>query len=1049
VNAAPNPMSSHLSSFRSPFRAWLRLALLVAFVGFLAAPALAQGGFAACGVTSRSCFDPSVTEGGCAATDCCTTVCTIEPACCEVAWDDLCVAIARKFCSVCGTATNSCFRASKDKGCNTPECCSYVCSLPTFAHCCDIAWDADCAEFAKTACRGCGSPGAGSCLQVHEGAGCASVTCCERVCAADPRCCNVAWDATCVELAANFCLDCGGPLSGSCCHAQLTPYCDNPICCRLVCEVDPYCCETRWDRDCVRIANDRCGLWNCLCGDNPDGYLGLGTCRFTHPTPGCSDFDCCNEVCLLDPWCCTVNWDASCVNITQQVCTLRPGCGAVGSGSCYIRHSTPGCDDGGCCSRVCAIDPNCCEVAWDNDCVRAAERYCTDCGDVLAGSCFSPHPRAACSDRACCEAVCNTDPFCCIAEWDSLCVTIAGNESACGEPGDSCGAPGRRSCFVAGTLPGCSDPSCCERICFGSGDGSTPAIDPWCCEVRWDAACARLAIDYCQGIPLCRPGGGARGDCLVPHAPLNGCNDPLCCNAVCAIEPACCQLGWDAFCATYARTVCFGLDNCPGSEPCNRTHGTPGCEDPSCCNVVCAIDPACCSERWDINCVNLASARCTPANGSNCPCVGSCFEPHDNGGCDDPACCAGVCLLKPECCEVEWDQSCVALARVNCCGYVACGNSCAGSCFEPHPTPYCNDPSCCKAVCAIDPFCCGSRWDSSCVSAAAIRCTGLCGIAGTGSCFVAHPAPGCAEGDCCTAVCGVDPICCDASWDDCCVALATGQSSPGCGALPPGGALCVAPECGEFRAGRCCEANGTPRCENRACCEAVCQRDPVCCDTGWDQTCVSIARDVAACDCVNECGDGCAGSCCEARDTPYCNDPACCQAVCAVDPVCCDFAWDQFCVTESYLQSACSGPNGPCPLAQCGDATAGSCCSPHGGPSCDDSTCCNLVCGIDPYCCQFQWDVTCAAVALNECSVCEGGIACGSSNAGPCNQARSTPFCNNFPCCTTVCIIDKTCCQVAWDQNCVTLAAQVCAGGGLTGKGFDPKASSEKGLTQD
>ena len=51
-----------------------------------------------------------------------------------------------------------------------------------------------------------------------------------------------------------------------------------------------------------------------------------------------------------------------------------------------------------------------------------------------------------------------------------------------------------------------------------------------------------------------------------------------------------------------------------------------------------------------------------------------------------------------------------------------------GSCGEVHPTPGCEDLSCCALTCDADaggdPFCCDSSWDSSCVALA----VALCGI---------------------------------------------------------------------------------------------------------------------------------------------------------------------------------------------------------------------------------------------------------------------------------------------------------------------------------
>ena len=48
----------------------------------------------------------------------------------------------------------------------------------------------------------------------------------------------------------------------------------------------------------------------------------------------------------------------------------------------------------------------------------------------------------------------------------------------------------------------------------------------------------------------------------------------------------------------------------------------------------------------------------------------------------------------------------------------------------------------------------------------------------------------------------------------------------------------------------------------------------------------------------------------------------------------------------------------------------GPCLEPNGTPGCEIAECCRLVCAIDPFCCMFDWDVTCAQEAgrFPECS---------------------------------------------------------------------------------
>lgn len=49
---------------------------------------------------------------------------------------------------------------------------------------------------------------------------------------------------------------------------------------------------------------------------------------------------------------------------------------AGGTGSCGAAHGTPGCSDAMCCLAVCGLDPFCCDVAWDNACVRLGAIVC-------------------------------------------------------------------------------------------------------------------------------------------------------------------------------------------------------------------------------------------------------------------------------------------------------------------------------------------------------------------------------------------------------------------------------------------------------------------------------------------------------------------------------------------------------------------------------------------------------------------------------------------------------------------------------------------------
>ncbi len=65
-------------------------------------------------------------------------------------------------------------------------------------------------------------------------------------------------------------------------------------------------------------------------------------------------------------------------------------------------------------------------------------------------------------------------------------------------------------------------------------------------------------------IPTFACGDAGAGDCAVAHG-NGGCSDQCCCESVCATDPFCCDVRWDAICAT-AAAGCVGGGDCGGSE---------------------------------------------------------------------------------------------------------------------------------------------------------------------------------------------------------------------------------------------------------------------------------------------------------------------------------------------------------------------------------------------------------------------------------------------------------------------------------------------------
>lgn len=168
--------------------------------------------------------------------------------------------------------------------------------------------------------------------------------------------------------------------------------------------------------------------------------------------------------------------------------------------------------------------------------------------------------------------------------------------------------------------------------------------------------------------------------------------------------------------------------------------------------------------------------------------------------------------------------------------------------------------------------------------------------------------------------------------------------------------------CGDSQAGDCCSANDSPYCNFLPCCQEVCKLDPMCCEVAWDSTCAEQALDLPICDCGNS-----SGNCCEANDSSGCEDPDCEAAVCKFDSFCCDTVWDESCADQAAETPECD-------CVGCGDSSAGDCCAANESPYCNNNACCEAVCAFDPFCCEHQWDSICADEAADDPNCDCGGV---------------------------------------------------------------------------
>ncbi|MBM4352649.1 MAG: hypothetical protein FJ109_02470 [Deltaproteobacteria bacterium] len=199
-------------------------------------------------------------------------------------------------------------------------------------------------------CTGCSAQEKGGCN------GCACEKC---VCAMDPTCCTVAWTADCVALCKNASCPQTCQLNG--CNTLPQKGCGGCACEKAVCAADPFCCNVAWDNIC---AGECKSIGNSVCG-SPGG---AGCATSLAGEKGCGGCPCEKAVCAVDSFCCTTAWDALCVSECKNFCVAH--CHKSGGQGCRV-HATKGCGGCPCEKEVCANDAACCNSQWDAFCVVA------------------------------------------------------------------------------------------------------------------------------------------------------------------------------------------------------------------------------------------------------------------------------------------------------------------------------------------------------------------------------------------------------------------------------------------------------------------------------------------------------------------------------------------------------------------------------------------------------------------------------------------------------------------------------------------------------
>lgn len=785
------------------------------------------------------------------------------------------------------------------------------------------------------------------------------------------------------------CTTCDGNFASNCCVSHAGPGCDDAACQAAVCADDPFCCNNTWDSACANAAINECtplcdlqkptqvfqvtqlirhnaALDYCILrvAGNPAATYGVLT---VDPAPPAEDE---NVYEIHHASCDHKGFDDG--QVTQETApdlcipgtTAEFGVSLVasfGASGSPIFRSSNHCVMGIChCGPACAPGFGVPMSAILPDAQTAIQNaggilhFCV-CGQSGAGNCYIDNGTPGCNHEACCNTVCDADPFCCNTEWDGICADRAFIE--CG----NCGGAGAGDCVVANGTPGCNNSACCEAVCIG---------DPFCCNTEWDSLCAGDA----RGLAACA------GACCLPAG--------TCLNAVTSDD--CLSQGgvFQGVGVGCAQVIC-PHPACPGEGNCFLNNGSPGCEDEDCCNLVCDADPFCCNNAWDAACATGALSLCV----SNCPGAGSCFASHAGTGCDDAVCCGTVCLVDPFCCNTSWDSQCAAEAT----------QMCVGACCLPDGDCQNLAPDACTALAGTfngigsecDGFVCpcmSGRIDFGVTpndNGAADLCTAAPIPLTTQYVFTQNIVFGAAilrppvsirnDASCpppCRSYAGADFATPEDWWCQFRLGAAPGIPSATAGVTSFSAHLCfinalpgdlVMEGLDGTLAVIASSANthaGTQRLTVNAPPGQLIQFIRVNAASklsGVTVDCLDYPDPVAV-GCP-----GAAGDCLTIHDSPGCNDPVCCQAVCAADPFCCDTEWDSLCVNNAA--ELCLGCT----------ADAGDCCAVHGSPSCANPECCRIVCVEDGFCCDNEWDTICVGEARDVpacgCCPCPGDVS--------------------------------------------------------------------------
>ncbi|MEM9455749.1 MAG: hypothetical protein AAGF11_16330 [Myxococcota bacterium] len=440
----------------------------------------------------------------------------------------------------------------------------------------------------------------------------------------------------------------------------------------------------------------------------------LSTCCQLNKGPGCDNMVCQDAVCALDPFCCSMQWDQLCADAAGVERPCAPlNCPPPPCGNGVLEE-----EEGEACDGMELGGEDCVSQGFPMGGMLGCTDECTfDYSACMGSDCCVSNGSPGCDDMACEMAVCALDSFCCDMTWDGICAYLAGEEAAC--------APLMCPSCGDGQIIGietCDGMELGGQDCVGLGYGSG---DLGCADdcLDFDVTECVLGMDY-----TCAEAMGAvpvnMGDTLAEDDDLaEGCGDGGGPETV--IEFTATLDGTYSFDAVGSDydTVLAAFFDCGGIQITCSDDAIPGTD---CGGVPCSeifVDMAA-GET-----VLISIAGYSGATGNWVVNVG---EPGcGNGVIEMMEVCDGIALAGETCLSqgagvgpLGCAPDCSAYDTSMCMPGV--GDCCADNGMA---SPGCDDAACTLAVCTADAFCCDNTWDQTCADLAILEpmCMGVGG----------------------------------------------------------------------------------------------------------------------------------------------------------------------------------------------------------------------------------------------------------------------------------------------------------------------------------